>query len=97
MRTDAELKAEVSAELAWDPAIDAASVGVAVDRGVVTLSGHVESHAETHAIERAVRWVQGVRPVAVERDVKIAAGHRRSQARRVGRGSPALTTAGAGA
>ena len=38
-----------------------------------------------------------VRPVAVERDVKIAAGHRRSQARRVGRGSPALTTAGAGA
>jgi osmotically-inducible protein OsmY len=78
MKTDAELKSDVCDELAWDPAVNAAHVGVAVDRGVVTLSGHVETFAEKHAIERAVRRVKGVRLVAVELDVRLAPGHRRS-------------------
>lgn len=78
MKTDAELKSDVSDELAWDPAIDATHVGVAVDRGVVTLTGHVETFAEKHAIERAVQRVKGVRLVAMELDVKLAPGHRRS-------------------
>lgn len=78
MKTDAELKSDVSEELAWDPAINAAHVGVAVDRGVVTLTGHVETFAEKHAIERAVQRVKGVRLVAVELDVKLAPDHRRS-------------------
>ena len=78
MKTDAELKSDVSEELAWDPAINATHVGVAVDRGVVTLTGHVETVAEKHAIERAVQRVKGVRLVAVELDVKLAPDHRRS-------------------
>jgi osmotically-inducible protein OsmY len=78
MKTDAELKSDVSEELAWDPAINATHVGVAVDRGVVTLTGHVETFAEKHAIERAVQRVKGVRLVAVELDVKLAPDHRRS-------------------
>lgn len=78
MRTDAELKADVTNELAWDPAVDATHVGVAVERGVVTLTGHVETFAEKHAIERAVQRVKGVRLVAIELDVKLAPGHQRS-------------------
>ena len=39
MKTDLELRRDVEAELAWDPAVTAEGVGVAVTDGVVTLSG----------------------------------------------------------
>ena len=40
MKTDAQLKNDVLAELGWDPAIKATDVGVIVKDGVVTLTGH---------------------------------------------------------
>ncbi|MBA2721468.1 MAG: BON domain-containing protein [Methylibium sp.] len=39
MKTDAQLKRDVSAELAWDPAINANAIGVGVKDGVVTRTG----------------------------------------------------------
>lgn len=78
MKTDLQLKADVTDELAWDPAINAASVGVTVKDGVVTLTGHLDSFGEKHAVERAVRRVEGVRGIALELDVKLAAEHKRS-------------------
>lgn len=78
MKTDAQLKADVQAELAWDPAITPATVGVTVNEGMVTLTGHLDTLAQKHAAERAVRRVAGVRGVAVELDVRLAAEHRRS-------------------
>lgn len=80
MKTDAQLKLDVSNELDWDPAINATNVGVAVKSGVVTLTGHLDTYAEKHAIERAAQRVQGVQAVAVELDVKLAPGHQRSDA-----------------
>lgn len=71
MKTDAQLKKDVEAELDWDAAINAAHVGVAVQDGVVTLSGHLATHAEKVAVERATKRVAGVRGVAVELDVKL--------------------------
>jgi osmotically-inducible protein OsmY len=78
VKTDAQLKADVSDELAWDPALDAGNVGVTVQQGVVTLTGHLHSFSEKHAIERAVRRVGGVRGIAMELDVKLPAEHQRS-------------------
>lgn len=78
MKTDAELKADVLAELAWDPAINASAIGVIVKDGLVTLTGHLDTFAQKHAAERAVRRVAGVRGIAVELDVKLAPEHRRS-------------------
>ena len=78
MKTDANLKSDVSSELDWDPAINATNVGVAVLDGVVTLTGHLHTYAEKHAIERAVQRVQGVKAIAVELDVKLASAHKRS-------------------
>ncbi|MDP2256133.1 MAG: BON domain-containing protein [Polaromonas sp.] len=78
MKTDMQLKADVTDELAWDPAINAAGIGVMVKDGVVTLTGHLDSFAEKHAVERAVRRVAGVRGIALELDVKLAAEHKRS-------------------
>lgn len=77
MKSDLQLKADVSDELAWDPAINATNIGVAVKEGVVTLSGHLDTFAEKHAAERAVRRVSGVRGIALELDVKLAPEHQR--------------------
>ncbi|NYG35328.1 BON domain-containing protein [Sphaerotilus montanus] len=78
MKTDEQLKTDVTSEMEWDPAINATHVGVAVKGGVVTLTGHLETFAEKYAIERAVGRVEGVKAVAIELDVKLAPGHKRS-------------------
>ena len=46
MKTDAQLKKDVNAELEWEPSIRATNVGVAVKDGVVTLTGHLDTYAE---------------------------------------------------
>lgn len=78
MKTDADLKRDVTAELAWDPAVKATAIGVAVKDGVVTLTGHLETFAEKYAAERALRRVAGVQAIALELDVKLSSDHKRS-------------------
>ena len=69
--TDDTLKAAVLAELAWDPQLDASHVAVSVNKGVVTLMGHVTSFPEKYAAEHAVRRVRGVRAIAQELEVHL--------------------------
>jgi osmotically-inducible protein OsmY len=77
-KTDQALKADVAAELAWDPAVKETAIGIAVKGGVVTLTGHLDTYAEKQAATRAVRRVSGVKAIAVEIDVKLSPEHRRS-------------------
>lgn len=72
MKTNEQLHRDVLDELAWEPAIDEASIGVAVHDGIVTLNGHVKSYAEKYAAEKAVKRVSGVLAVANDLDVRIA-------------------------
>jgi osmotically-inducible protein OsmY len=70
MKTDAEIKDDVTLELQWDLQItDSDAIGVAVQEGAVTLTGHVPSYAEKQAAERAAERVYGVR--AVVNDIKV--------------------------
>jgi osmotically-inducible protein OsmY len=78
IKTDAKLKDDVLAELAWDPAIHADSIGVIVKDGVVTLTGHINTYIEKLAVEKAVRQVDGVKAIAMELDVKLSTEHKRS-------------------
>lgn len=80
MKSDAQLKKDVLSELEWDASVDASHVGVTVKDGVVTLTGHLDSFAEKHAAERAAQRVLGVKAVAVELDVRLGAGTKRSDA-----------------
>lgn len=80
MKTDQQLQSDVSAELAWDPTVTPARVGVAVRNGVVTLSGEVDTYLQKRAVERAVRRVAGVRGIALDLAVALAPGHERSDA-----------------
>ncbi|MGZ7040635.1 MAG: BON domain-containing protein, partial [Thermoanaerobaculia bacterium] len=41
---DSTLQHDVLDELEWDPSIDASKIGVRVDSGVVTLTGHVATY-----------------------------------------------------
>ena len=59
MKTDAQLKSEVTAELAWDPRINAANIGIAVREGIVSLSGQVDTYIQKHAVEKATRRIAG--------------------------------------
>lgn len=77
MKSDSQLKDDVTAELAWDPAVNPTNVGVMVKDGLVTVAGHLDTFAEKHAVERAVRRVAGVRGIALDLEVKLAPGHQR--------------------
>ena len=68
----------MTAELAWDPAVNSTAINVAVKNSVVTLSGHLETFTDKHAAERALRRVTGVKVIALELDVKLSSNHQRS-------------------
>jgi osmotically-inducible protein OsmY len=78
MKTDADLKKDVLTELSWDPLIPETRVGVMVNEGVVTLSGHLDTYAEKVATKRAVERVGGVKAIAMEIDVIPLGIHQRS-------------------
>jgi osmotically-inducible protein OsmY len=78
MKTDSELKKDVLAELAWDPVVPEARVGVSVNDGVVTLTGHLDSYSEKIAARRAVERVGEVKALAMEIDVIPLGVHQRS-------------------
>jgi len=80
MKPDAQLRADIQAELEWDPAVTSEDVGVIVNHGVVTLTGHLRSYAEKLAAERAALRVSGVKALAIETSVKLAAGFERTDA-----------------
>lgn len=67
---DRSLKRNVMDALEFDPSIQAQNIGVVVDGGVVTLTGHVASYAEKKAAERAVQQVRGVKAIAEEIQVR---------------------------
>ena len=69
---DLSLRQDVIDELQFEPSVDAANIGVSVENGVVTLSGHVGSYAEKLAAESATRRVRGVRAIAEEIEVRYA-------------------------
>lgn len=68
--SDRTLHDEIMNELDFEPRVNAAHIGVIVEKDVVTLSGHVSSYAEKLAAEDAVRRVRGVRAIATEIEVR---------------------------
>ncbi|MEL4455058.1 BON domain-containing protein [Lutimonas vermicola] len=70
MKTDFQIKEDVLDELAWQPNIDETQIGVIVEKGVVTLSGIVNSYTKKLDAEKAVKRVEGVKAVALDIEVK---------------------------
>jgi len=78
MKSDKQLQQDVSAELKWEPSINAAQIDVEVQEGIVALRGNVRSYAEKLDIETAVRRVAGVKGLLIDIDVKLPRANRRS-------------------
>ena len=74
-KSDAQLKQDIDQELAWDPKVNAAQVGVSVDKGAVSLFGTVDTYAKKWAAEHAAKRMSGVRTLALDRTVKVTTEH----------------------
>jgi osmotically-inducible protein OsmY len=72
VKTNSELQRDVLDELAWEPSVDAAEIGVSVEDGVVILNGTVKSLSQKWTAERVAQRVEGVRVVTDELVVKLA-------------------------
>jgi osmotically-inducible protein OsmY len=77
LMSDKVLRQSIVDELDFEPSIDSTNIGVAVENGVVTLTGHVASYAEKVAAERAVERMRGVRAIAEKIEVRYP-GHKRT-------------------
>jgi osmotically-inducible protein OsmY len=78
MKTDFQIKSDVQSELLWDPLVPEAKIGVSVNEGVVTLTGHLDAYAEKVAAKRAAERVTGVKAIALEIEVIPVGSHKRS-------------------
>ncbi|KQT56134.1 ornithine aminotransferase [Methylobacterium sp. Leaf456] len=67
---DTLLRQHILDELDFDPSVGAAHIGVAVDDGVVSLSGCVGTYAERIAAEKVVQRVRGVRAITEALEVR---------------------------
>ncbi|MFA6117932.1 MAG: BON domain-containing protein [Sphingomonas sp.] len=72
MTRDSKIQHDVMTELAWEPSIDEAEIGVTVHDGVVTLSGFVTSFPEKAAAEHAATRVAGVKAIVEELKVRFS-------------------------
>ena len=79
-RTDAQIQADVLAELKWDARVLPNEIGVAVKDGVVTLTGWVESYSKRWAAEDAAHRVRGVKAVANDIEVRLSTADERTDA-----------------
>jgi osmotically-inducible protein OsmY len=68
---DIDLRKNVLAELEWDPSIDARTIGVSIEDGIIALTGHVPTYAEKTNAERIVKRVHGVEGVANDLEVRL--------------------------
>ena len=69
--SDKELRGAVEQALDWEPIINAKGIGVSVEDGVVTLSGHVGSYPQKREAEKVAGMVRGVKAVACELKVAL--------------------------
>ena len=68
--SDEQLKHAIEEELEWLLNLNSTHIGVAVDSGTVTLSGHIDSYPEKLSAARAAFRVRGVKSMAQEITVR---------------------------
>lgn len=72
-RTDAEIKADVEAELEFEPYVNPSEIAVTVKDGIVTLTGWVDSYMKVVHAEQAAHRVLGVWAVANDLELRLPA------------------------
>jgi osmotically-inducible protein OsmY len=70
---DHALRQDILDQLDFEPSIDANDIGVTVEDGVVTLSGHTPNYQQKLTVERIVSRIRGVKGMAIEIEVRAGA------------------------
>ena len=70
MKTDIEIKRSILNEFGFEPAVNAADIGVIVKDGIVTLTGTVSEYSEKRAAESMTKNISGVKGIAEEIKLK---------------------------
>lgn len=70
MRSNAEIKKDIEAELRSSPDVNDTGIAIQVNGGEVTLSGSVDSYLSKYRAEIATRRIIGV--TAVANDIRVA-------------------------
>jgi osmotically-inducible protein OsmY len=78
MKTDLQLRTDVAEELAFDPRITNKDIAIAVNDGVVTLTGRVPTFIQRLYAERAAKRVFGVRGIVENLTVELSGHHVRN-------------------
>jgi osmotically-inducible protein OsmY len=71
--SDENLATDVLTELSWDPRVQPNEITVNVKDGVVTLGGWVDDYAKRRAATEAAHRIRGVKAVANDIEVRLAA------------------------
>ncbi len=74
MRSDADIKKDVEAELRWSPDVDETDIAVKVKDGEVSLTGYARDYFEKYQAEIAAKRVKGVAAVANDLELRSIAG-----------------------
>ena len=69
MKSNEELRKNVVDAINWEPLLKAAEIGVMANKGLVTLTGSVNTYAKKAEAEQAAKNVAGVRTVI--EDIKV--------------------------
>ena len=78
IKSDAEIKSDVLAELIFEPSVKVTDIGVLVKDGVVTLNGYATSYGEKWNAVRAAKRVAGVLAIADDIELKMPESQRRT-------------------
>ena len=78
IRIDEQIQRDVLEELRWDARVKPNEIGVAVNDGVVTLTGWVDSYMKKWGAEEAAHRVRGVKAVANQIEVRLPGASQRT-------------------
>jgi osmotically-inducible protein OsmY len=71
MSGDVHIRDDIQREFYYSPRLNGAAIGVAVQDGIVTLTGTVDTHAQKLEALRAAERIAGVKAVANRMDVRL--------------------------
>ena len=80
VKSDEKLQEAIADELEWEPSVHSSHIEVQVKKGVVTLSGTVNSCYEQWEVENVARRILGVRGLINETQVALEDDHKRQDA-----------------
>jgi osmotically-inducible protein OsmY len=80
MTKDSQIRDDVQHELFYNPGVNAAAIGVAVQDGIVTLTGEVDTYGQKLEAVRAAERISRVKAVASKLQVKLPGPHERTDA-----------------